>query len=170
MLCADKTGTPTENRMTVARKLRAGSEASSATLDIDYGERGELPEAFHALVEVHHSRQRARPVRSDGKGVSPPRRALSPTPSTSVSRLDAGARAYGLTPRAAGDGTGVKARDGDDFVVAAKGAPEAMIFATSARLRSSIASQVDSMASDGLRVLAAARAISRHDGFAVASR
>ena len=52
VLCADKTGTLTENRMTVA-ELYVPAQAASAgeSLAVDYATNVELPEAFHLLVE-----------------------------------------------------------------------------------------------------------------------
>lgn len=158
VLCADKTGTLTENRMTVAR-LRAGSEASSATLDIDYGERGELPEAFHALVEYTILASAPDPFDPMEKAFH----RLGEHFLANTEHLHRDwtlAHGYGLTPELRAMAQVWKARDGDDFVVAAKGAPEAIVDLChlSPAARATIASQVDSMASDGLRVLAAARA------------
>ena len=50
VLCTDKTGTLTENRMTVSY-LVAGGVAADSHLDIAPLPTGELPEAFHTLVE-----------------------------------------------------------------------------------------------------------------------
>jgi Ca2+-transporting ATPase len=52
VLCADKTGTLTENRMTVA-ELYVPAQAAGAgqSLAVDYATSVELPEAFHVLVE-----------------------------------------------------------------------------------------------------------------------
>jgi Ca2+-transporting ATPase len=52
VLCADKTGTLTENRMTVAQLYVPAQAASGGdSLVVDYGASVELPEAFHRLVE-----------------------------------------------------------------------------------------------------------------------
>ena len=65
VLCTDKTGTLTENRMSIAElRIASGSvfrprEASDA----------KMPEAFHDLVEFGLSRQCARALRPDGQGV-----------------------------------------------------------------------------------------------------
>ena len=158
VLCADKTGTLTENRMTVAR-LRAGSEADSASLDIDYGEHGELPEAFHALVEFSILASAPDPFDPMEKAFH----RLGEHFLANTEHLHGDwslAHGYGLTPELRAMAQVWKAHDGDDFVVAAKGAPEAIIDLChlSPATRASIANQADSMARDGLRVLAAARA------------
>lgn len=52
VLCADKTGTLTENRMTVAAlHVPAASGATAQTLALDAALPTDLPEPFHALVE-----------------------------------------------------------------------------------------------------------------------
>ena len=51
VLCSDKTGTLTENRMTVTH-LAAGGVELKDRLALDSVADGKLPEAFHALVEV----------------------------------------------------------------------------------------------------------------------
>ena len=52
VLCADKTGTLTENRMTVAAlHVPAASGAAAQTLALDAALPADLPEPFHALVE-----------------------------------------------------------------------------------------------------------------------
>jgi Ca2+-transporting ATPase len=57
VLCVDKTGTLTENRMTVAQLYaesaapQAGNAIQGDSLSVDYAATTELPEAFHTLVE-----------------------------------------------------------------------------------------------------------------------
>jgi P-type Ca2+ transporter type 2C len=51
VLCTDKTGTLTENRMTVAQMV-AGGVALDAMATVSALPAGDLPEAFHALVEM----------------------------------------------------------------------------------------------------------------------
>ena len=57
VLCVDKTGTLTENRMTVAQLYaesdgaKPGAAVLGDSLSIDYATTTELPEAFHTLVE-----------------------------------------------------------------------------------------------------------------------
>ena len=52
VLCADKTGTLTENRMTVVQLYaQDGGAAAGENFTVDYAGGAELPEPFHALVE-----------------------------------------------------------------------------------------------------------------------
>ena len=51
VLCADKTGTLTENRMTVEQLYVPSDSAAGESLAVDYAASIELPEAFHVLVE-----------------------------------------------------------------------------------------------------------------------
>lgn len=60
VLCVDKTGTLTENRMAVVRLYVAGDNFRIDAAVVD-----ELPEIYHALVEF----QQDRPVRSNGTGI-----------------------------------------------------------------------------------------------------
>ena len=67
VLCTDKTGTLTQNRMTIVA-LRAGDDV--------WRQERRRPARRHvrSAPRVRHSRQRARAVRSDGEGVPCPRR------------------------------------------------------------------------------------------------
>ena len=118
VLCSDKTGTLTENRMGVARLWAPG------TLHV-VGE-GPLPEERPRGGGVRHPREPARPVRPDGAGLpppgrggaaghrAPPRRAGSWCGSTRSRRSSSPCPRSGASP------------DGERLVVAAKGAPEAI--------------------------------------------
>ena len=157
--------------MTVARLRAAGSDDRDATLDIDYGERGELPEAFHALVEYTILASAPDPFDPMEKAFHRlGEHFLANT--ENLHRDWTLAHGYGLTPELRAMAQVWKARDGDDFVVAAKG--RARGHRRSLPPQPGCASHYRKsggrMASDGLRVLAAARPLSRHDGFAVASR
>ena len=120
VLCTDKTGTLTENRMSVA-ELRLPTAKCCAPRDA----RRTLPDAFRDTARGRPARQRARAVRPDGEGASTssagehlPRRQR--TPRAAGARLRA-------APRSAGDVAGLaRRRRPGDFIVAAKGAPEAI--------------------------------------------
>ncbi|GCL64686.1 cation-translocating P-type ATPase [Pseudaquabacterium pictum] len=157
VLCSDKTGTLTENRMTVTH-LAAGGVALADRLALDTLTGDELPEAFHSLVEVailasvvdpfdpmekafHQLGERflahTEHLRRDWRLVQT--YALSPA-----------LRAMSHVWAAAGDGP---------QTVAAKGSPEAVmdLCHLDAAQRAQVAAAVDALAASGLRVLAAAR-------------
>ncbi len=156
VLCTDKTGTLTENKMTVARLQTAGG-----VLDIDYCRTGEsaLPEAFHTLVELTILASALDPFDPMEKAFH----RLGAHFLANTEHLHSNwtlAHGYGLTPALRAMAQVWKAVDSEAYVVAAKGAPEAIIdlchldVATQTR----ISAEVDAMAKDGLRVLAVARA------------
>ncbi len=154
VLCTDKTGTLTENRMTVARL-----QTERELLDVDYGANGELPEEFHALIEYAILASAIDPFDPMEKAFHRlGERFLANTEHIHSSWTIT--QGYGLTPELKAMAQVWSAIDGAGHVVAAKGAPEAIIdlchldCATSAR----IAAQVDAMARDGLRVLGVAQA------------
>ncbi len=154
VLCADKTGTLTENRMTVARL-----QMESGFLNIDYGAAAELPEAFHALVEYAILASAVDPFDPMEKAFH----RLGDHFLADTEHIHAGwtiARGYCLTPALMAMAQVWTAIDGAGHVVAAKGAPEAIVdlchMDASAQLR--VRAEVDAMARDGLRVLGVAQA------------
>ncbi|MEO7254412.1 MAG: cation-translocating P-type ATPase [Casimicrobium sp.] len=158
VLCADKTGTLTENRMTVAR-LQTASEL----LNVNYGATAELPEPFHPLVEYTILASAVDPFDPMEKAFHRlGEHFLADT--EHIHRDWTIAHGYGLTPELKAMAQVWSAVDGAGHVVAAKGAPEAIIdlchLDAAAQLR--ISAQVDAMARDGLRVLGVAEA--RHAG------
>ncbi|MBQ0945552.1 cation-translocating P-type ATPase [Ideonella sp. 4Y16] len=156
VLCSDKTGTLTENRMTVTH-LVAGGTAVDQRLALP-AEGGDLPEAFHALVEVAILASVVDPFDPMEKAFHQlGQRCLAHT--EHLHRDWRLVQTYALSPalRAmshvwASDEAGV-------HTIAAKGAPEAVVdlchLGDAERQR--IAAAVDELAAKGLRVLAAAR-------------
>src|SRR6185295_3046177 len=148
VLCTDKTGTLTENRMTVIELRADGQVHRLSAADI-----GSLPAQFASLVEcgvlasaiepfdpmevAFHSLERAtradRPHPHEGRILS---------------------RAWGLRPELLAVTQAWQSSDADSHVIAMKGAPEAVArlcrfdAATMARLRQ----DVDAMAAKGMRV------------------
>ena len=164
VLCVDKTGTLTENRMTVAQ-LYVQSAHSSQTaaqderLSIDYAASSALPEVFHTLVEYSILASVSEPFDPMEKAFH--RLGQHYLKDTEHLHRDWKLmQEYGLTPELRAMSHVWKARAGDDHVVAAKGAPEAIIELChlGADVQTRIASTVDAMAAQGLRVLGVAQA------------
>jgi len=154
VLCVDKTGTLTENRMTVAR-LYAGSES----LLVSAAAPVELPETFHALVEFSI-------LASEVDPFDPMEQAFQRLGEHFLAQTEhlhhdwTLAHQYCLTPQLRAKSHVWKAVNSDSYVVAAKGAPEAIVDLCHLDISSqaSVAAAVEVMAADGLRVLAVARA------------
>jgi Ca2+-transporting ATPase len=154
VLCVDKTGTLTENRMTVAR-LWAEDDGFSVNQEAA----DELPETFHALVEFSI-------LSSEIDPFDPMEQAFQRLGDHFLAHTEhlhgdwTLAHQYCLTPQLRAKSHVWKAVASDSYVVAAKGAPEAIVdlchLDTVEQTR--IAAAVDAMAADGLRVLAVARA------------
>ena len=154
VLCVDKTGTLTENRMTVAR-LYAGGDNRVVNAEAA----AELPENFHALVEFSILASAADPF-------DPMEQAFQRLGQHFLEKTEhlhrdwTLAHEYGLTPELRAMSHVWKAVDSAAYVVAAKGAPEAIVDLChlGAAAQATIAAALDAMAADGLRVLAVARA------------
>lgn len=165
VLCVDKTGTLTENRMTVAQlyaeSLAAGAEVAvqGDSLHIDYAATTELPEAFHALVEFSI-------LASVSDPFDPMEKAFHRLGQHFLQHTEHLHRdwtlmqQYGLTPELRAMSHVWRAAEGGSHVVAAKGAPEAIVDLChmGAAAQARVAAAVDVMAAQGLRVLAVARA------------
>ncbi len=160
VLCVDKTGTLTQNRMTVA-ELYAQDSATGAprSLQIDYASASELPETFHALVEYSILASVTDPFDPMEKAFH--RLGQHFLDGTEHLHRDwTLVREYGLTPELRAMSHVWQALAGEDHVVAAKGAPEAIIDLChlDAPAQARISTAVDAMAARGLRVLGVAQA------------
>jgi Ca2+-transporting ATPase len=158
VLCVDKTGTLTENRMRVSM-LRAGGEE----IRID-GDCHELPEAFHRVLEYGM-------LASRRKGVDP----------MDLAVIDLGdrflaasehlhpswilEREYELTPQLLAM-SHAWTTEAAGFAVAAKGAPEAIadLCHFDAERTAQLLEEVRQLAARGLRVIAVASSSQLHDG------
>jgi Ca2+-transporting ATPase len=148
VLCTDKTGTLTQNRMSVAEIAVAGRVFRTAGPGA-----GELPQEFRALAEYAVL---ASPI----EAVDPMERAIrslvgiAPRPDWTL------VHAYGLRPELLAMAQAWRGAEPGACVVAAKGAPEAI--AALSRLGEEDLAQMrqaaDAMASRGMRVLGVARA------------
>jgi P-type Ca2+ transporter type 2C len=154
MLCTDKTGTLTENRMTIA-ELRLGSDR---VLRFPDGAGTEMPEEFRDMVETGILASARNPVDPMEKAFHAlGRETLSNGHRPAEWKL---VHADGLRPGLlAMSQVWQPTEDRQDFVIAAKGAPEAIAALSKlggedlARLKRS----TDEMAAGGLRVLGIAR-------------
>lgn len=153
VLCTDKTGTLTENRMSIAElHLPDGSTARAGT---------DLSEAFRTLVDVGVHASAEVPTDPMEKAFHDLGRTQTTTPTPNPRGL---VHEYGLRPDllamtnvwAAGDADG-------EALVAAKGAPEAIagLCRFDEHAFAALKIEVDAMAAEGLRVLAVARATAR---------
>ena len=155
VLCTDKTGTLTENRMTVTQ-LHAGNQL----FPVDYfSVEKDLPENFHELVEFSI-------LASAVDAFDPMEQAFHRLGQHFLANTEhlhnnwTLMHEYGLTAELRAMAHVWKAVDSNVHVVAAKGAPEAIIdlchLLADEGVR--ITAAVNAMAANGLRVLAVARA------------
>ncbi len=157
VLCTDKTGTLTENRMTIG-ELRARDGPIFRPAE---ARDGAMPEAFHALVEFGLLASERVPVDPMEKAFHElGRRLLAETEHLHGPDWEL-VQAYGLRPGLLAMSQVWRAADGrPEFVIAAKGAPEAIAdlchLGTNEIATLTIA--VEAMAAEGLRVLGVARA------------
>jgi P-type Ca2+ transporter type 2C len=157
VLCSDKTGTLTENQMTIAElrlkdddTFRPG-ESPGAT----------MPERFHALAEYGILASARDPFDPMDKAFHVlGRERLVETEHLHGTQWKV-VHAYGLRPGLlAMSRVWTPSDDSQEFVVAAKGAPEAIggLCRLSATDLAALKQSVDAMAAEGLRVLGVARA------------
>ena len=157
VLCTDKTGTLTENRMSIAQlRLTNGTrfkpqEAADAR----------LPESFHELLEfgvLASARDPFDPMEKAFHGLADQQ--LSGTEHLHGTQWTL-VHAYGLRPDLLAMSHVWRAADGrQGFVIAAKGAPEAIaeVCHLAAADLAALTQSVNEMAAEGLRVLGVARA------------
>ncbi|HXJ34091.1 MAG TPA: cation-translocating P-type ATPase [Candidatus Eisenbacteria bacterium] len=154
VLCVDKTGTLTENRMTV-RELRVGESVWT----VDRSAADGLPETFHALVEFAVLASQRNPF-------DPMERAFHHLAYEWLRGTEhlhgnwALEREYPLSQRLLALSHVWSAPDARRYVIAAKGAPEAILDLCHAEPAwiANVRAAADVMGARGLRVLAVARA------------
>lgn len=153
ILCTDKTGTLTENMMTVARLYIDNEEVG-----VNEMRQVALPSTFHSLLELSILASRILPL-------DPMEKAFHRAGKKFLQNMDVYNeselhREYALTPELRAMSQGWKSAGRDGYLVAAKGAPEtiAELCRLEAADRERILAAADRMASEGLRVLGVARA------------
>lgn len=156
VLCVDKTGTLTLNQMAVRRICASGQlhDVGAAT--------GDLPEAFHESVEFAILASHRDPF-------DPMEKAFKQLGDRYLAQTEhlhddwTLVREYPLSPQLLAMSRVWKSRDTDEYVIASKGAPEAI--ADLCHLPDAdvtrLTTEVAAMAADGLRVLGVARATFR---------
>ncbi len=153
VLCVDKTGTLTLNRMQV-QKLVVGDEKFSTDLTSL-----EMPETFHELVEFSILSSDINPFDPMDKAIQ----ALGVEYLSNTEHIHKDwlkVHEYSLSPELLALSHVWKAREGGEFVVAAKGAPEAIadLCHLSQSQLEELNLQVDALAAQGMRVLGVAKA------------
>ena len=157
VLCTDKTGTLTENRMSIA-ELRLKSAESFRPREASGAK---MPEDFHDLVEfglLASARDPFDPMEKAFHDLG--REQLAETEHLHGPEWKL-VHAYGLRPGLLAMSHVWQAADGrQEFVIAAKGAPEAIadLCHLGAADLAALTQSVDAMAAEGLRVLGVARA------------
>ena len=155
VLCVDKTGTLTVNRMSI-RKLAVDGTVH----DVEQQKSEPLPEAFHEIVEFGILASQRDPFDPMEKAFHD----LGNARLAQTEHLHADwklERGYPLSPSLLAMSHVWKSPTGQDYVLAAKGAPEAIadLCHLNAERTKAIGEQVAAMAQDGLRVLGVAKGV-----------
>jgi Ca2+-transporting ATPase len=154
VLCVDKTGTLTMNRMSVRKLVADGTH-----YDLQRPPAEKLPENFHELVEFSILASQKDPF-------DPVETAIADLGATTLSDTEhihhdwLLAREYPLSPELMALSYVWRSPDGADYIIAAKGAPEAIadLCHLDAGAKDRLSRQVEELASEGLRILGAAKA------------
>lgn len=155
VLCTDKTGTLTQNRMTVARLCLPDGTVFTP-------QDGALPVPFRHLVETGRLASASQPFDPMEKAFHALAAAVPGAEPLVASHL---LRTYGLRADLLAMTNGWRSGvEGGGVVLAAKGAPEAIAVMChlDAGARAELTAKVEALAAQGMRVLAVAHAV--HDG------
>lgn len=160
VLCVDKTGTLTQNRMTVKRIFAAGSY-----YNINYEQNEPLPETFHELVEYGVLASQKDPF-------DPMEKAIKNLGNYLLSNTEhlhdnwEHIREYPLSQDLLAISNVWQSPNGEDFLIAAKGAPEAVadLCHLNEKEITELKQSIDALAKDGLRVIGVARALFHKSG------
>ncbi len=156
VLCTDKTGTLTENRMSLGEMWLPSGE----TFEIKPG--AAVPQAYHALIETAALASAPEPTDPMDIALQAARAGVPEIASSQGELL----HTYPLRPELLAM-SNIR-EDGDRLTIAAKGAPEAMagLCHLAPPELSALTSAVEAMAVRGIRVLAVATAIAPDRGWA----
>jgi Ca2+-transporting ATPase len=154
VLCVDKTGTLTMNQMSVDRIAVDGE-----SLNVELNTAKEPPEKFHQLIEFSILASQTNPFDPMEKAL----KTLGDHYQNMTEHLHNDwtfMREYPLSKKLMALSRVWKSPDSKDYIIAAKGAPEAIIDLChlSEAERLELSKQVELMAGDGLRVLGVAKA------------
>ncbi len=157
VLCVDKTGTITQNRMTVSRICVDGE-----THCIDMTKRDPLPERFHEVLEysiLASQRDPFDPMEKAFRELG----GLYPFKAEHIHDDWTLVREYPLSDRLLALSHVWKSPAGDEYIIAAKGAPEAVfdLCHLDEKKKRGLSETIDGLSRDGLRVLGVARAAFR---------
>jgi Ca2+-transporting ATPase len=155
VLCVDKTGTLTENRMTLSL-LFAGGTSFDLARD---GHKG-LPEGFHELLEYSVLASRRDPF--DPMEMAIHKALLAELGGTEHERRDWSLQSeYPLSRKLLATSNAWRTPGSEQIVLSAKGAPEAIfdLCHLAAPVAASLAATATEMAERGLRVLGVAKAV-----------
>jgi Ca2+-transporting ATPase len=153
VLCVDKTGTLTLNRMTVRKVFAGGS-----FLDVNHPD-GPLPDKFHEVIEFGILASQTDPF-------DPMERALRELGSRSLANTEhlhndwTLVQEYPLSRSLLAMSRVWRSPDSRHYIIAAKGAPEAIcdVCHIDEKTLRNLSAHIDEMAGEGLRVLGVARA------------
>lgn len=154
VLCVDKTGTLTMNRMSVRQLLIVNGNRCEVGQ-----EQPSLPEAFHELVEFGILASKKEPF-------DPMEKALLHLKDTALVKTEhvhedwTLVQEYPLSKDLLAMSQVMSSPDGRDYIIAAKGAPEAIaeLCHLSDAERKELIKQISLMADEGLRIIGAAKA------------
>ena len=157
VLCVDKTGTLTMNRMSISKLVINGK-----TFEIDDDSTKSLPEESHEIIEFGILASQRDPFDPMEKAFNE----LGNHYLADTEHLHADwvlERGYPLSPTLLAMSHVWKSPTGKDYVLAAKGAPEAIadLCHLNAERTQQIGEQVEVMAKEGLRVLGVAKGVYR---------
>jgi Ca2+-transporting ATPase len=159
VLCVDKTGTLTMNQMSVA-KISVGNEF----FDVDLKLTREPPERFHQLIEFSILASQTNPFDPMEKAL----KKMGDNYRNMTEHLHSDwefMREYPLSKKLLALSRVWKSPDSRDYIIASKGAPEAItdLCHLSEAETAAVSKQVELMAADGLRVLGVAKAHFKKD-------